>query len=345
MEKKIVDTKLEQMKSMMVFNSEAKDIDEEIIYHPCGCDLIDCLLGGGIPEGKIIELSGYNSTGKSEILQLLSKSFVDRGGLVYILDGEVAWSKAYLRKKGIDTERVIIDFPNCLEEALVQIEAILNKDWGNVPVMIGIDSIASLGSLGEKWEKMQEELTLEEIKAVITSIAKKDYPEEAAIWAKWFRKRKVGIQLKRKKITLVATNQTRKPLNAGMFLSDSDLTTFGGEAWKFFSTSRIYIKRGKKIVKIINGIEKELGYEMKLFSLKARLQKPRIEIKLPFSYNGSIQNSLATMLFLNENKVLEKSGKGYIYKDQKLTEKEFIQKLEEDKDFKKEILDLIYEII
>jgi recombination protein RecA len=329
MAKKVDDTKLNKLLNLLptatTMEEHIANIKERIATP---CDVLNIQMGGGIPVGRVAELSGHSSTGKSELLQIMAASFTDNNGIAFIYDVEAAYDFEYVSKKFKNIKNLRIICPESLAEALKGIDTIIENSDGSIPIMIGIDSVAALG-----------------VKGKVEDVTEKEYSKEAGIWSKWFRDQMIPSRIVRKRITIVATNQSRKPLNAGMYLSKNDHTTFGGESWMFNCSVRLFAERGKKIEKTINGIDKEIGFEMKLFSLKSRVEKPRIEFKIPFSYNGGIQNNLATLLFLVDNKIVTREGKGYVYKEEKYQEKDFFSRLDEDKEFKNEILTIIKEIL
>lgn len=313
---------------------------------PIGCDVIDrVLLGGGIPIGRVVELSGYEGTGKSELLQIFAKAIMENKGTATIHDVEVAYDADYILKKGKIMENLNMINPDNLEDCLEKITNEIEEIGKEVdkqklqkaksPSLIGVDSIAVLGVGGVD----------------IKNIVKQKYAKEAKVWADWYR---MGIPKKLMKAStvLVLTNQTRVPMDAGFILPDDKLETFAGKATRYLSSLRLYIKKGATIKQNINGVERKVGFDMKIRSIKSRLEKPNLMVRVPFYYGKGFDNELITMIFLIDQNIAKREGnkgnsKGYTIPllDDKVTKKELIKKLREDKKFYKEVLKLIDEVV
>ena len=289
---------------------------------PTGNIIWDIIMGGGIPVGRMIELSGFNGTGKSECLQIMAKAFLDYGGYAVIQDVEMAYDSEYIQKKGIDPKELMITNPTTLNESLDQMEKLLDREWDK-PILIGIDSVAALGIEGQSLEE----------------ILKQAYPKEAKAWTTWFRNRSIPSRVKLANATIVFTNQTRKPLNAGIFLSDADYATFAGEAIKYYSSARLYIKKGATIKEKVNGVDKKTGFWMVITAIKSRVEKPFLKFRIPFKYGQNWDNELTVMSFLIDDgiaaKIKGKSTKTYTlpFAEGEFTEKGLYKALQDDTEF------------
>lgn len=297
----------------------------------------DASMGGGVPVGRVIEFSGFNGTGKSECLQIIGDAFIKAGGSCLIQDVEIAYSSDWLAKKGIDIEEMVISNPSHLQESLEEIENVLdNADKVPQPLMIGVDSVAVLGVQGK-----------------VEDVTKKDYPREASAWQKWFKSCGVAKKLMQKRTSLVCTNQSRKPMDGGLFMSVTDYVTAAGEAMKYMSSIRQYLRIGKAIKASIKGQVKKIGYEIVVTNIKSRTDgKPFLEFIMPFYYGVGWDNEQTISAFMIKHKIAESSGKigsSTAYQipkiEEKFTEKTLTQKLKEDMKFQDHCMKLIEEIM
>jgi len=281
---------------------------------PSRCPWLTYQTGGGLAYGKINEVFGYESTGKS----LMAKDFgivaQKMGGVVIYADPEQALDLAWAEKVGLDISKMYVyDETNAIEpisdwfrDLMIALRAELVN---NEPILLVIDSIAALDTQSNIGIDMTDR------KAQMGNRAK-------AIGDMW-RTRQTAF--KKYGITVLAVNQVRKKLGASMF--ESNETQPGGEATKFYASVRLSLNRGKQIKgKKKNGVFQEsadgrkIGQNIYVRVEKNKTAPPRGSIKTQvyflddmYGYVGySKYEGLQDILI--EQKVLKKKGNAYFFK-------------------------------
>ena len=285
-------------------------------------------LGGGIPYGKILEIFGEESSGKSMAALNFASVTTDLGGIVLWADAEQAFTKDWALKNNIDLNRVVL-LPETSVESISDWAADMAIYWRskltkNEPILFVTDSMAALDCMENINSKMVD--------------SKADMGNRAKAIYKMFRIRselfyKLGI-------CQIYINQLRKNLSAGMF-QDPD-TTPGGRALAFYASQRIGFYGGKQITHKIKGKEVKVGRQTSIRVKKNKVAPPRTTIKAaPIYYNPKYREvGFDNYYYLNEvlveMDIVQKSNGGvYKYKGKTLCrgEDNFIKLITEDDDF------------
>ncbi len=249
---------------------------------PTGALAIDLALGvGGVPRGRIIEIYGPESSGKTTLMLHLIANAQKAGGVAAFIDAEHALDPAYARKLGVDLDNLLVSQPDSGEEALTICETLARS---NALDIIVIDSVAALvpkaeleGEMGMATMGMQARLMSQAL-------------------------RKLTAILSRAKTTCLFTNQLREKVGV-MFGSPE--TTPGGKALKFYASVRIDIRR-KDTLKDAAG--NAVGNHVKVKIVKNKVAPPFCEAEFDIIYNHGIDKEGSALDVGIENGVVEKKG-------------------------------------
>lgn len=302
-----------------IMRLEEKKIAEKIPVIPTGSVSLDRALGiGGIPRGRIIEIFGPESSGKTTLALHILASCQKMGGEVAFIDAEHAFDPEWAKKIGVKVEKLLISQPNSGEEALQILETLIRS--GKIDAIV-VDSVAALapkaeiaGEMGEFQIGLQARLMSQAL-------------------------RKLSSEVSKKKTALLFLNQTR--MKIGVVFGQPE-TTPGGLALKFYSSVRISLKR---IAQIKRGTE-IIGSRIKAKIVKNKLAPPFKMAEFDIYYDEGISLvSEIVNLALKEN-IIKKKGNTFYFKDKKLgigieKSKEF---LKENSKIKEEILKEIKKI-
>lgn len=273
---------------------------------------LDIALGiGGIPRGRICEIYGPESSGKTTLALHLAAEVQKRGGTVVFIDAEHALDVSYAKKLGVDTSALLVSQPDCGEQALEICETLVSS--GSVDLVV-VDSVAALvpraeidGEMGDQQPGLQ-----------------------ARLMSKALRKLTAATSKSRTMILFI--NQIR--MKIGVMFGSPETTT-GGNALKFYSSVRLDIRR---IGSIKNG-ETVIGNRARVKVVKNKVAPPFREAEFDIIFNEGI-SQLGEIIDLGVEKgVLDKIGSWYSYRGEKLG-----QGREGAKAFLKEHADVTQEI-
>ena len=291
-----------------------KKIDEDIKVTPTGNLSIDMALGiGGIPSGRIIEIYGPESSGKTTLTLHVVAEMQKRGGIAAFIDAEHALDPVYARKLGVDVDNLYISQPDDGEQALEIAESMVRS--GAIDIVI-IDSVAALvpraeisGEMGDSHMGLQARLMSQALRKLTSVI------------------HKTGA-------TVIFINQLRAQIG-GMSYGGPAETTTGGKALKFYASIRIDIRR----IGSVKAGEEVIGNRTKVKIAKNKLAPPFkvVEFDIMFGQGMSKEGSLIDLGV--DMKLVNKSGSWYSYNGEKLG-----QGLEKSKEFLKENPEIALEI-
>lgn len=328
-----IPTKNELMKKYgetMVLGSDTK---ESNLWLPSTFFALNYQWGGGIPFGKIVEVAGEESSGKSLIAYNFAYATQQLGGHVIWVDAEQAWMNSWAEANGVDPEKVTIINDTRIEyvsDAVADLALYLRSQLThNEPILLVVDSIAAMDCSDNIDSKMVE--------------AKAEMGGRAKALYKYFRIRaelfnKLGV-------TQIYINQLRTALNVGF--GKDNTTTTGGAALKFYASIRVAFFAGRAITVKLKGKERRAGKLVTLRMLKNKVAPPRPTIsKCPVYFNPKYHDVGFDRLYsledvLVENDIIEKNGGGtYSFKGNKLCrgEEKFQKLLEEDDDLRRKLL-------
>lgn len=315
---------------MIVRASDTKDAK---LWLPSTFFALNYTLGGGIPYGKVAEIAGEESSGKSLIAYNFAYSCQQLGGHVIWVDAEQSWMNSWAEANGVDPNGVTV-IQDTRIEYVSDVVADLAIYWrsqlvNNEPILLVVDSIAAMDCADNIDSKMADG------KAEMGGRAKALY--------KYFRIRselfaKLGV-------TQIYINQLRTALNVGF--GKDNTTTTGGAALKFYASIRMAFYAGKSITVKSKGKERKAGKLVTIRILKNKVAPPKPTIsKTPVYFNPKYHEVGFDRYYgledaLLDCDVIEKSSGGvYKYKGETLCrgEDNFHKLMEEDGELRKKLL-------
>src|SRR5438034_11462154 len=258
---------------------------------PTGSLGLDIALGiGGIPRGRVVEIYGPESSGKTTLaLQLIAEG-QKRGGICAFIDAEHALDMGYARKLGVKAEELLISQPDHGEQALEIADTLVRS--GAVDVLV-IDSVAALVPRAELEGEMGDQLPGLQARLMSQAL------------------RKLTASINRSHTMVIFINQIRMKIGV---MYGSPETTTGGNALKFYASVRLDIRR---IGSIKKG-EEVIGNETKVKVVKNKVSPPFKTAEFDILYGEGISREGEIVDMGVEAKVLEKSGSWYAYQGEKI---------------------------
>ncbi|KKT90255.1 MAG: Protein RecA [Candidatus Yanofskybacteria bacterium GW2011_GWB1_45_11] len=289
-------------------------VDVDVI--PTGSISLDLALGvGGIPRGRVVEVYGPESSGKTTLCLHIVAEAQKMGGVAAYIDAEHALDPDYAKKIGVKIEDLLISQPDTGEQALDILESLVKS--GSVDVVV-IDSVAALTPRAEiEGEMDQQHVGLQ---ARLMSHAL----------------RKLTAIVAKTKTTVIFINQLR--MKIGVMFGNPETTT-GGMALKFYSSIRIEIRRAAQI----QASEKIVGNRVKVKIVKNKVAPPFRTCEFDILYNEGISRYSDVVNSGVQYAVLTKAGSWYNYGSHKLGQgiEGSRQFLKENPKIEKEIVDKI----
>jgi len=258
---------------------------------PSGCLSLDIALGvGGFPRGRVVEIFGPESSGKTTLAQHVIAEVQKLGGIAAFVDAEHALDPDYARKIGVNTGELLISQPDTGEQALDIVETLVRSNGIDIIV---VDSVAALtpraeieGDMGDVHMGLQARLMSQALRKLTAIISKS-------------------------KTVLIFINQTRQKI--GVFFGNPETTT-GGTALKFYSSVRIEVRRAAQIKQG----DKFIGNRIKVKIVKNKVAAPFRTTEFDIMFNEGISIS-GDVLDTGANLgVIKKSGNTYSYGEEKL---------------------------
>jgi recombination protein RecA len=269
---------------------EAHAVSVETI--PTGSISLDLALGGGIPKGRIVEIYGPESSGKTTVCLHAVAEIQKAGGTAAYIDAEHALDPAYAKRLGVNTDNLLISQPDSGEQALEILETLVRSNAVDIVV---IDSVAALvpqaeieGDMGDAQMGLQARLMSQAM-------------------------RKLTGVINRSKTTVVFGNQLGQKIGV---IFGNPVTNTGGNALKLYASVRMDIRR---ISQIKQG-DQVIGNHVRVKVVKNKVAPPFREAEFDIMYNQGISKEGDLIDLAANNGIVEKSGAWYTYKGENIAQ-------------------------
>jgi recombination protein RecA len=274
---------------MIMKLGDVKNVDVASI--PTGSVSLDLALGiGGVPRGRVIEIYGPESSGKTTLSLHMAANAQKAGGAVAFVDAEHAMDPAYAKKIGVNINELLISQPDSGEQALDIVETLVRS---NAVDLIVVDSVAALvpraeieGEMGDQHVGRQARLMSQALRKLTPIVSKSN-------------------------TVVIFINQIRMKIGV-MFGSPE--TTSGGQALKFYASVRVEVRRSAQI----KSGEQVVGNRVKVKVVKNKVAPPFQTAEFDIMYNEGISRSGDLLDTGVKFEVIKKSGNSYTYGEEKL---------------------------
>lgn len=253
---------------------------------------LDIALGGGIPRGRIIEIYGPESSGKTTLSLHVVAEIQKTGGIAAFVDAEHALDPSYAQKIGVNLDTLLVSQPDNGEQALEIVETLVRS---NAVDIIVIDSVAALvpqaeieGDMGDAHMGLQARLMSQALRKL------------------------TGI-INKSKCTVIFLNQLR--MKIGVMFGNPETTT-GGNALKFYASVRMDIRRTSQI----KSGDDVIGNRTRVKVVKNKIAPPFREAEFDIMYNRGISTEGDVIDLASDKNIVEKSGAWYAYNGAKIAQ-------------------------
>ncbi len=264
---------------------------------PTGSLTLNLALGiGGVPRGRIVEIFGPESSGKTTLALHLISEAQKMGGTAAFIDAEHALDPKYAQAIGVNLSQVLLSQPNSGEQALEITEQLVRSSAVDIIV---VDSVAALvpeaeitGAMGDAQVGLQARLMSQAMRKLTSAVGNS-------------------------KTTVVFINQIRSLINSASAWGPSTTTT-GGLALKFYASLRMEIKRIGSIEEGSGDAKQKIGNETLIKVVKNKLAPPFREAKVDIIYGKGFVRSRELINLGEEHGIIKKSGAWYSFREEKL---------------------------
>ncbi|NDK19505.1 recombinase RecA [Candidatus Gracilibacteria bacterium] len=259
-----------------------------------GSIALDAALGGGYPKGRIVEIYGPESSGKTTLTLHAIAEVQKLGGTAAFIDAEHALDPEYAKKIGVNVDELIISQPDYGEQALEIVDALVRS---NAVDLIVVDSVAALvpkaeieGNMGDSFMGLQARLMSQALRKITGVISKSNS-------------------------TVIFINQIR--MKIGVMFGNPETTT-GGNALKFYASQRLDIRRKEKLESGTGDDKETMGNKVKVKVVKNKIAPPFKEVEIDVLFNEGISREGEILDIGTEKGIIKKSGAFYTYEETKL---------------------------
>ena len=275
--------------AVMKLGDPAAQMNVETI--PTGSLSLDLALGlGGIPKGRIIEIYGPESSGKTTVTLHMIAEIQKRGGIAGFIDAEHALDPVYAKNIGVDIDNLYISQPDCGEQALEITETMVRS--GAIDIVV-VDSVAALvpkaeidGDMGDSHVGLQARLMSQALRKLTAVISKSN-------------------------CTVIFINQLREKV--GVMFRNPETTT-GGRALKFYSSVRLDVRR----IESLKQSGEVVGNRTRVKVVKNKIAPPFKEAEFDIMFGEGISKVGDILDLAAENGIVNKSGAWYAYEGNKI---------------------------
>lgn len=267
-----------------------EDSRQNVETFPTGSVSLDLALGGGIPKGRIVEIYGPESSGKTTLTLHAIAEVQKKGGVAAFIDAEHALDPQYAERIGVNLENLLVSQPDNGEQALEIVESLVRS---NAVDLIVVDSVAALvpqaeieGDMGDSHMGLQARLMSQALRKLTAIISKS-------------------------KSTVIFINQLR--MKIGVMFGNPETTT-GGNALKFYASLRIDIRR---ISQIKQG-DSVIGNRTRVKVVKNKIAPPFREAEFDIMYNEGISREGDVLDLATARDIVEKAGAWFSYEGNKI---------------------------
>ncbi|NQZ96611.1 MAG: recombinase RecA [Myxococcales bacterium] len=300
-----------------ILTMTADGIDREVKSFSSGSPSIDLALGiGGYPRGRVVEIYGPESSGKTTLALHAVAEIQKRGGVAAFVDAEHALDIGYVRRIGVKVEDLLVSQPDTGEQALEIVDVLLRS--GAIDLVV-IDSVAALtpraeieGEMGDHHVGLQARLMSQALRKLTATVSKSN-------------------------ATVIFINQIR--MKIGVMFGNPETTT-GGNALKFYSSMRLDVRR---IAALKDGDE-VVGNRTRVKVVKNKVAPPFRQAEFDILYNQGISVEGDLLDLGAEGGIIEKSGSWYSFEDERIGQgRENARRfLRENPDVRERIAEAVY---
>lgn len=261
---------------------------------PSGSLSLDLALGGGIPKGRVVEIFGPESSGKTTVCLHVIAEVQKRGGQCAFIDAEHALDPEYAKRIGVDIDNLLLSQPDNGEQALSIVETLVNS---NAVDLIVVDSVAALtpraeieGDMGDSHMGLQARLMSQALRKLTACVAKSG-------------------------CTIMFINQLR--MKIGIMFGNPETTT-GGHALKFYASIRIDIRSAGKIEEGLGDLKEITGIHVRTKIVKNKIAPPFKIAEFDIMYNQGISKEADLLDLGCKFNFIKKSGAFFSYGEEKI---------------------------
>jgi recombination protein RecA len=268
-------------------------VREPLEVVPTGSLSLDIALGvGGVPRGRVVEIFGPESSGKTTLALHIIAEVQKLGGIAAFIDAEHAMDPTYAKKLGVDTDNLFISQPDSGEQALEIAETLIKSNGVDIVV---VDSVAALvpraeieGEMGDSHMGLHARLMSQAL-------------------------RKLTANISRSKTIMLFINQTR--MKIGVMFGNPETTT-GGMALRFYASVRIDIRR----IGALKEGEETVGNRTQVKIVKNKVAPPFKKVEFDINYGEGISREGEVIDMAVDKEIIKKSGTWFFYNNERLTQ-------------------------